>query len=463
MPFIELTDGTTTITLTDTINHALAEDGWAPAVSALDEATLGGGGPYLDVEESLSTDLFSLDSGETGLLARLQGVNALLMQARRWAQGAHGVAPVKFRYQPDGSALGSPLEALVLGRAGESPVTLPSNLNDLAFVREVEGAGVAFLRRGALLAAEEAATPAAAVANPGLLTCTFAGGALPYPSPTWIDVGDLAPPSSSFRTFSGLIVVSDVANAIQILEAEAGTGSSSFASTADSANLARGGSVMRWTAPVGLDGLLTLAGGGAVTARDSLIQVWVAVRNTDQLAADIRLRVNPFTGLSTAVVYGDWISIPANGGLPQILSLGAPFPTSIIGSTIALTLVLELAGTSVGQRIDLDYVVVANVQRVAVVAHDPARISPGQVNRGIRIDPRVAEFPQGDVRITDGGANQERIGARGSPQLCTSGATLTAAYLVPTGAFWCHPTTAGTAAQTMTLNAGRRRAYLIPE
>lgn len=471
MPLIRLTDDTTTIELTDGDNHALREGGWAPAVSHLDEATLGGRGPYADVEEALRTDLFSSDSGATGLLQRLQGVSALLLQARRWAQGAHGVAPVRIEYQPDGSALDDPLVAPVYGRPGQGAVGLPTSLNDLAFVGEVEGAEVRFVRGGAWLGPEEVVGQAVVdpevapgVENPGPFTCTFSG-ALPYPSPTWVELINLPQALSGTRTWAGLFILSDRAGAVQIVEAEDGDGTN-WADHADSGNGARGGSVKRFTAPVGLaTGSLALPG---IPIVDPLVQIWALVRNTDGEAADIRMRFafGPTFTNQDDVWIGDWIAIPTDP-TPAVMTLGVG-SVPLWAASGTLEVIIDVRPTVAGQIVDIDYLVVTGMERVHVIRHDPMRVFTSDFVYRLRFDPRVLERPHGDVRLVHNAfadpnyATAVLVGARGSPAIYTSGETLTAVYLAPYSTRWRLPVNFSDVA-ALAIRAGRRPAYLIPE
>lgn len=470
MPYVDLLDGVTTIVLTDGEYHALQEGGWAPRVAQISRATLGGGGPYTDVEEEIATDLFSLNRTELGLLARLQGVQALLLQAERWAEGEFGVRPVRLRYRPDASGLPSVLSAMVLGPSGG--VGLPNNLNDYAMVREVEGATIALRRRGPWYADLTTAPTSAAAANPGLMSATFAEGAVPYPSPVELTLGPIPTKTpigdaTTVPPLAGTLLVSDLADALQLVEARlrSNVEDPGFAAIADGGSLPPTAQVMRFTA--------TAAGQVAgleyvLPCHDDIVTVYLAVRNTDQLDASVQVFVGTVDGFSSSAVAGDLVAIPAGGGGPQILTLPpVPTPITVAGQTVRLR--LEVTASAPGQRIDLAYFVVTPVRRVAAIAHDPLDVAGGAgTTLALRFDPRVLELPDGDLRVTRTAAGVAgtpyRVGHRGSiHQLHLSGGTVYARYLATHETYWVATTAARTAAASLTLAAGRRRVYLIPE
>lgn len=470
MPYIELTDGSVSVIIADgpaNPNYALREGGWAPTVAHLDTASLGGDGPWSLAEEAISHDVFA--DGGTGLTQRIQAAKALLLQAQRWAEGEFGVAPVRLRYQPDGSALASPLECAVLGMPGQGAVGLPESFNDYLMVREVEGAILRFLRRGALLGAEQTATGSAG-STPGVLSCTFAAGALPFPSPTWVRISSLPAPNSSGIslpiTVGGLLLVTDKADGIQIIEAESGSGTA-WTNRSETSLLARGGSVKRLTSTAASSYSLTFA---SVTLAEPLVQVWAVLRNSSGLPARASVVIRQDAYVINNVVATDWVDVPEIGS-PFVLRLDPPVVAPIIGANRVVSLSLQIETTQASQVIDVDYLVVAAAGRVAAVAPDaialPLQSGATTLSATLEVNPRVLELPRGDVRATFSGSaittQTSQVGARGSPALHFAGGTIYAAYLAPALDYWRYPLANGSGAASVTLSAGRRPAYLIPE
>jgi hypothetical protein len=151
-PYSVLTDGTTTITFADgaggVTNWPLIRGSWAPALPAWRDDQLGGHGYYQDVVEEFAIDVRGATASEA--LANLASLNRMLDQAERWADREEGISPVLYKYRPQGSTLGGPLQAVCLGRPpggrGQA-VGLPVKFNDVGMYYEVHGVKVRFLHR----------------------------------------------------------------------------------------------------------------------------------------------------------------------------------------------------------------------------------------------------------------------------------------------------------------------------
>lgn len=480
MPILRFTDGTTTLDLADGDNTALEEGGWAPQTPHLNRAALGGASPYADVQEEIAANIFAFSPDDTGLNERLQTMNALIMQAEQWAEGAYSVPAVRMQYQPDNSALPTPLECAVLGNPGAGAVGLPNSYHDYSFLNEVEGAGVRFRRRGALLGAEDTTADGVTTTTP-VIALAF-DEAVPYPSPTWVELDPL-PLGAAIYTSPGLIVASDAPDGVVFLHQSAFTKSGAGSVISDTSNRAWQDTIWRVTGSTFesvMQANVTLSGSNLVVA--------VLLRNTSLSAATIRLEyaTNGPGIMPNTFQQSDILTIPAltdtasppgggGGGAPsaQYLLFDPVFIAPRFGpDSVAAVLRIVVDPGTADDQIDINGVLLINADRAYVVRHPAlAHINAPDTSLRLRIDPRPLEQPSGDVRaqvlasfpVYPTPAVAARIGAFGNPNIYTSGGALYVAHLCPQGTRWRIQNAAGTAGQPCTARAGRRRAYLIPE
>jgi len=470
MPFLELTDGISTVTLTNGTTSALQEGGWAPRVAPLNRATLGGGGPFADVEEQIAVNQWGA-AGDTALYQRLQAVQALMLQAERWAEGGADAPAVRLRYQPDGSALPAPLECAVLGNP-DAGLELPGSFNDMLMVREIEGAGVRFRRRGLWLGAEDTAIPVAGVAGPSVALCGFAG-ALPYPSPTWVEAGNFPAWTKAYKDGyqPGMFLIGDGFATIQTrgpsaLTTEALSGGA-WSTLSESTSGAHEGTVLRFTASGGPAEARVITDGVAA----SMVGVYLAVRNTSLLPAEVRMTVTA-AGLPAAVSAAyttDWVSIPATTAATPAGTVAQPFIVTMPPAPMPATpatgcqLSFTFRTSQPKQVLDLNYVVVTDAARTSAVVHG-ARAPLPVADLRVRADPRPLEQPAGDVRIrrVDTG-EYARLPTRGAVAAHTTSGTINVAYLAMEPSAWAIRNPVTDATWGFTVRAGRRRGYLVPE
>lgn len=133
LPYLALTDGTTTATLTDGTNYALAEQAWAPQIADWRRSGMGGRGPYEDQTETIMVNV--IGASATATLANLARLKTLLEQAARWALG-ESVNPVTIQIQTQGSFLGIG-SAVVLGGSVRAPSSFTEQMT-LYDLRDVE-------------------------------------------------------------------------------------------------------------------------------------------------------------------------------------------------------------------------------------------------------------------------------------------------------------------------------------
>jgi len=247
MPTLKLTDGTTTINFGDMAgNYPLLSGGYVPKINALRVGSIGGRGPYEEVEETITFDI--VDTTAAACYTRLNTLAGLLLQANRFARGEF-VSPVLLQYSPDGASVsssGTPLQALVVGSPSGTPsgVSLPVTFDTTGFKYRIENVEISIVRQVWLFSTETQTS--ASVDNGTVTTVTFSADA-EYFSPTKAYFLTMM----GYNLVPGFYVVGSGSNSIQAVSVANTTGSPSGAGYTyvnDSANLPRNGShVLRYT------------------------------------------------------------------------------------------------------------------------------------------------------------------------------------------------------------------------
>jgi hypothetical protein len=443
---LTISDGTTTANLVDGTNYALVDGGWGPSVAPLRVSTLGGSGPYADVVEEITVDVL----GSTGAvcLANLAKLSQLLDQAERWSRG-EPVAAVLLACQPQGSTLAAALQCAILGRAGESGVNTPATFNDLLMCYEIADVHLSFRRRGLWLEAAEVLTATGAVTNPGIATATFASAAT------------VASPAKAVLTFPSdgtvspyMILWSNHASRIVFTEAEAMAGFQ-FTEETDTAKIARGGKVLRYT-PTDL--LSTSAGWVALTTLTTCrrMAIFAAVRNNSATATwNVRARLT--SGTSNPTYYTPVTLIDASSTSPRIVFLG----TITMPTYPSYINVYVQASTLTGPpTLDIDYFVALDITDEMAGAISTSLSGSGSIGTAITIDsrPLTHQSPTVTKTVSAGVAQMSYIG---DGFLVVNGTYLSTAYLATENTYWCSYTTS--TADTYTLTASRWKAHTAPE
>lgn len=285
-----ITDGTETFTLEDgTANHTASEGvitSWSPAVSTLRSNALGGRGEYEDVVEEIEISVRG--TTKQVLYDALAKLKRLLDKADAWrrSNGQQGSA-VLFKWCPSGaetSSIASPLQAAILARAeGDTTsfVQMPSDIPRLGIKYELSGVTLRFLRTGLWLHTTQAATHNS-VTNGDIATLTFASGQN-VSSPTKVDISSFIPSSESLASRGGFVVTSEVANGINIINAE-GMTTTNYTSVVDSANAARNTNVLRYT-PVATTEAKSGAVAVTVPAGSRLYSVYINAKTSNSAAS----------------------------------------------------------------------------------------------------------------------------------------------------------------------------------
>lgn len=464
--FLELTDGTTSLELTDGVSYALVS--YAPTIAPLRESLLGSQGPYDVVSDTITVHAM----GTTAALAyaAADDLQALLEQAWRWWQGER-VSAVTLRAVAQDSTLASPVVALVRGRASGAPagLSLPVVWHENFGKFVIQNITLQFLRGPEWLGATQTATSNTA-GMPSVLTATFAAGAVDHLTPM---VAALSGPlvRSVLALQLGYLILAPQ-NRIELIEAESmtKTGTGTATSTADAAQHASAGSVMRLSAaPAQLQLSKALTANFSANAYQVAVYAVIRVNGTPTLPITMRAQLYR----NSAFVAGPTVPIDYTyfgvANIPQPVFLGI-IDMSLPATTVMI--VTEWSNNPV--TIDIDYIVcvalnnAADARAVATVI-DPNTYTPftgASATSPITVtyDPQALTqaVPAVTGREATGGTD-EPWPISGDAYLVSKDAIVTALYIATQGTFW-RPWDATAAAQiSFTLALTRRVPFLVPQ
>lgn len=456
---LKITDGTVTADLVDGTNYQLLDSSYAPAVSCRRRGKMGGRGPYEEVIETIVVTV----RGSTGAVAlsNLAKLSELLDQADRWATGDTTVAVVKVQIQPQGSTLTQALEAVVLGRptGAGSWLNLPMTFNDYLHLYEIGPVAVTFLRRGQWLYTVETPSAAAAEANPNIQSVTFTANPK-ISSPVKVMIRSFGNDAAVLS--DSILMVATSEDDLKIIEGESGSpdGGVTFASQADSANNARGGSVGRHSSPSAttFNGVSFDPSGTVIT--DKRVRVVVALRNN---SASISWQL--YATLMTDGREGpasDIVPIDTSTTNPRLVDFGT-LTMPFIGLD-SVRLYFKASGVSGSPTIDIDYILLMAAD--SPDHHIIKLLSDSEVAsvNDLIVDPQqltgLAPYVYADDTLF---ANtQYALIADGDPWLTSTGQTLATIWAATRANYWRWSVNAGTVFSP-TMQAARQAAYLVPQ
>lgn len=348
---LKLIGNNTTIDLLDGINYALVS--WAPAVASRERAVLGNYSPYINVEERIVVNVWGSSVGEA--LQALDAISIVMEQAEAWGLGEN-VPPVIFQVKLAGSMLSSPLQSVVLGRAGgDASVRLQPSFNHSLLVYEIEQVEISFVRRGLWLGDETAYTLPSTLTNPAVMTVNMSDR-MARLCPTTIRVTHFDPSTAmigaGYLLVSGASVTSTHGKNIGIFTAENIT-AGVFDSVNDAAHKAHGDSILRIDADDHQTGSLLVPN---VYSEVSRVSVFAAVRNNSTTTA-WRVRAASTGYVSVA---DSWRIIDAQSQQPRIMYIGT---------------VSNQSGTHINIRVDFETAAdtgTLDVNYIVVLGHDPS-------------------------------------------------------------------------------------------
>lgn len=468
--YVALTDGTTTIDLTDGISYALVS--YAPIIAPLKDSDLGSAGAYQEVHDTLTFHAMGCTAAEA--YAAAAAVNKLLDQARHWWDG-DPVSPVILKIQAQDSAL-DPLQVVVRGRALGAPpnIALQPTWNATHGKYVIPNITVQFVRDGQLLSA---ATESAASANatyPTIHTATFSSAAETL-SPIEISIGGFTA-ADLFNFQSGYCLIAPTAR-LFVEEGEAmtssssGTGTATATTVADAAKKASAGNVRRWTGTTaftgtvrGVSGLLTISRSTALVAVFAVVRI-----NNSTITGYWQIE-----GISNAgtVSLGPQVPVEYASNQPQIVNLGYVASRGGLDQlSLAFTGTLPITTT-----LDIDYIVAIQMTDEASAVLGLTDMVPTRLAALPAITPLALEIrsnalidPTPAVAYRDAANNiTEFAGYAGNPYLLTIGSDVGFILLsvgsgtTGVGNAWRPATPAAAAAISSIVTVTRRLAYLVP-
>lgn len=456
---LQLTDGTTTLSLNDGSNYGIPHLAWTPAVTPRRRSGVGGW-VYAPVVERIPVHV----RGTTGAnaMAALEALVHMLDRAERWAHEESG-ACVRLKFLPHNTALGgNHLEAEVIGASGafEAMLSLTPYLNDAGNYELPEV--TIEVRRREWLGVEVSATAAEPVEVAELATCTF-GGAIPLPSPLSLKLAGLEFGTEKFAAgvavAGGVLFVAATENDIGIIDAEGYNAPSPSGPTVVADGTARGGEYVRlatgeyiefdWLNPLTM---LNISG--------DLLSVWGMCHLTQatdawEIKAEIYRRDSPLSGRSQAITIVDGLT-----GY-QVVRLGL-----LARATDLFNLRITANRLSGSGSFEIDTVVLLNVtqptQRAIVI--NPLNFydettAADVLDMHINHERMGRVRPRGYVQFATQPDVATLLDVRGDIALASAGNTVCVAWLAG-GSTWLFNDDNAPAAVTVT--ARRRPVYLSP-
>lgn len=464
-PYIALGDGTTTIVFADgaggATNYPLVMDTWAPEIAARRDNVLGGQLQYTDVIETIAINI--RDTTAAGCYACLATLAALLEQADRYWRLGEPVAPVTFRYAPQGSTLAStatPYQAMVLGRAKEdqtSGVKLSAVYNRIGMLYEILGVQLVFVRHGVFSLSFTSVSSANGPTSAKRLA-TF-GASIAVPSAVDVQIGGVPNTSGTFTGWrASVLLTGKASNDLSVIEAETGA-AGNWTSVADAAAKASG-NILRYT-PVAITADRSGVIGHPIGTPSRIERaVIVAMVRNNSGTTTFQLRATVKTGnvfvSSTPYQVIDTVNYTA----PTPVILGQ---VAWDGNASSGRLYLEASASAVAGSLDIDVVVFQPVRGEENAALTLAAVSTagGAASNTISLGMNPTTQAAPVVRATlDSVATP--LTYAGALPVYTSGTTMYLCWLVGNNAYWRLTDGAGTLAGVQ-FNLNRYDGYLVPQ
>lgn len=460
VPYLRLTDGTTTLNLLDGTNYALERGTWAPQVPERRRTTMGGR-PYTSVVEEIP--LIVRGATAATALANLAALSALLDQADRWSEDEMG-SPVRVLYQPHGSTLAAPLESLILGRAPGDSISLPLTMNDVGMLFEISGVWLRFVRDGVWYGvAETTVAPMVPgpVDHPEVLVGTF-GSSAAHLSPVTVSLAPLPEPTTIGDYDAGYLLLANSATRLNVIDASTMT-ATDFTSDADAARQPEGAGVLVYT-PAGTTQATSGAGTLGLEA-GRRVGVIAALRNTSGTTYEVEVEISGPTGRNAATTRP--YHVDGSTTDPRIVLLGIALSDDPDYSTVKLLVTASAAsGTLV---VDYLALILLDDPTSRIIAIGPIEVDGQIVNTEtstLTVDPRELSSQSPRIRQTDDSAPTVNYAVpeywRGDAFLLSSGNTIAAVWCGRNDTYWRAWDTVAVDTPQATLGFSRRPAYLAP-
>jgi hypothetical protein len=457
---LQIVSGGTTFDFLDGVNNMLQDGGWSPSTSFLRKSRLG---PiYEPMREKIKFNVFS--TTQDAIFTSIDTLSDLLDQATRWTQNKN-VAAVVLKYQPKGSNLSQPLQAIIRDNGGTNIIN-PASFNDLLMVNEVNGVEASLIRDGQWLAGP--INDGTAVGNSGdVITCSISNtiGTSPPHSSLSLALGSWSTTNVA-TIYPGFLFVAGTTDGseagIKVLEADALGASGAFTVVNDSANNAHGTNVLRYT-PTGTTFVRKTIGDVSWTSGRRL-GIYATVRNNNTTTNyQIRAGYTKDPAASYSYVQTGIKNIPSTTSFPQVLFIG----TLTVPNVQYGRLFIDIAASQAIGSLDIDeFVIIAlDDDTSGVIGHDVMQLftiwgSGVNVNMEVKQNDLVKPYPTFWIRQTTA---QDGINITPSSDLrlrLGSGSIYTL-WLTTSGARWRFSTAAG-ALQNFTVTPTHYNAYLTP-
>jgi hypothetical protein len=477
---VELTNGTTTLVLTDNINYALVS--YAPTVAPRRGTTLGGVGPIAEVDEPLIVDV--LGSTPAVAQANLRDLNTILNGVLDWRDDDVGRSAVRIRVLPQCSSKTTLYEACLMMVAGEPMLTVPE-YNATLGLYVIENVEIAIRRRGQWL--NESDTASSAATSSGAIWSITLPSHDEY-SP--VDLSWTLPTTSNSASDSynlpgaGMIAV-DNASDIAVFDSASFTAPSAPFSTVAVTN-ALGGSVMRLTPAAANTFYFQSLGVPTILNTPGQYLIAGAIRlgssSTPGATWTLYMLVQDLATGSLVQTQLPPIVIPLATTVRTITNMHVLGIVSVVGTQTLNTIRLAAAVDSLSTTptLDLDYLIVARITPGLLVQktsyHNVSDDFFGTSTAvRLKLEQRLtsALSPKLSVEKVAGGAPQLTPGYTGKIAPYQKGTTYTGVWVggndIGVGgnqgiyrAVQQPPAASGTLFSSV-VTATRRRAYAIPE
>lgn len=451
---IALTDGITTLNLGSGTAYEVRDDGWAPQVAARRRDDLGGKGSYADVDEEMIVNV--IGSTGTVMLTNAAALSQMLDQADAWSNGDPAALPVYLQVQPKGSTLTAPVQALVLGRSGDTLMILPSDYTDHLVGNAIEEAHIRLTRQGAWLD-QTASIGASSITVPGSLMTCPAAPAQVIPSPMRAFLSGFP---ATFLIPAGVFIVAP-ANRFFIVDAEGMTITkwTDVTESAVASPYARLGHILRYTPTDTLpstSAYITL--GGSTFFSD--VAVFAVVRNnstTTTWQVHANLSSDSLWDTGSSVSTRDYL-IDASSQNPQVISLGV-----VSHMDVCRRISLTATASAVSGTLDIDYIVaVAVPDRITnIISHEAIDATGFGIAGTLQVD---ATAPTLSPSIVLTGSGTLPVAYHGDPYFQSAGTSVAGMWLACGGASAANWRAAsGSGLVTTTLTTWRAAASLVPK
>ena len=428
--------------------------GWAPRVAKRRRSLMGGRGPYEDVVENIPVRVFGTTAALC--LAAVQDIVEALDQASVWARGGNASA-VLVKYLPDGTSLGTALEAACLG----TPDSAPSMVNftpeyDTTLAEFQLFITIPLVRRGAWLGAAENHTSQSTRAEmASVATCTFSGGATDFPSPHDLVI-DFAAHGTGLEQGdpTGYILVSGKGtNGLHIIEAEDIYGGK-FADQS-SHNDASGNNFSRYT-PTGTTERSLKGFASTIFTAAQCVGVFAMLRNNSSTYSFL---VRAAVGIADDQqdIYTRYTVIDTSSQNPRPVFLGSvAIPP---GATVNNAQFLATA-ENIADTLDIDYLVLMDMDNAAAIYFESPTDAAKYDNLNIEARAGSQLSPRLFFDMSGGGSENHRA-YRGDAFLSLEGATVGCVLMMPYTTSWRMDDQFG-ADVSVLIESTRRPVYLSP-